>query len=64
MEWEVIDPYLQRAKIPGGWLVKAYEDVVHDREHAGMVPGWDFRIALCFVPDPDYAWLKEERDAE
>lgn len=56
MEWEQIDEYHRRAKIKGGWLVKAYEDVIHDTESQGRVPGWDWRIAMCFVPDSMHAW--------
>ena len=55
MKWEQIDNYHQRCKVPGGWIVKAFEDVVHLTERA-MEPGWDFRIALCFVPDPKHEW--------
>ncbi len=56
--WEIIDSFHQRAKVPGGWLVKAYEDVVQDRSESGqgLIPGWDFRISMCFVPDPYHDW--------
>jgi len=56
MEWEAIDAYHQRPRVHGGWLVKAYEEVLHARECAGLVPGWDWRIAMCFVPDPNHEW--------
>lgn len=58
IEWEDIDPFHKRAKIPGGWLVKAFEDVMHDRSDygQGMVGGWEWRIAMCFVPDPNHEW--------
>jgi hypothetical protein len=58
IKWEDIDPFLQRAKIPGGWLVKAFEDVMRYRSDGGqgMVAGWDWRIAMCFVPDPTHEW--------
>ena len=55
MNWEQIDDYHKRAKIKGGWLVKAYEDVVHDTDR-GRVPGWDWRVSMCFVPDPMHGW--------
>ncbi len=58
LEWEIIDGYHQRLKVPGGWILKATEDVIHDQGEygQGMVGGWDFRIAICFVPDTDHKW--------
>jgi len=56
MEWEQIDDYHQRCAVPGGWLVKAFEDVFHDCLDRGMQGGWDWRIAMCFVPDPEHVW--------
>jgi hypothetical protein len=54
LEWEYIDNWHKRAKIPGGWLVKAYEDIVQPSRE--FRTGWDWRIAMCFVPDPNYEW--------
>lgn len=45
-----------RAEVPGGWLVKVIENVVHDKERAGMTGGWDWRVAITFVPDPEHMW--------
>jgi hypothetical protein len=62
MKWEQIDDHHDRSKIFGGWLVKASTPVVHnmiDTGH-GMSDGWDWRIALCFVPDPNHEWTIEE----
>jgi len=56
LEWEEIDPYHWRAKVRGGWLVKAMEDVSHDLSDTGMRSGWDFRVAMAFVPDPEHLW--------
>ena len=62
MEWEEISQnlsfFLRRAKVPGGWLVVATEDVIHDQSAygRGMVGGWDWRVALTFVPDPNHEW--------
>ena len=58
MNWECIHKYgLEfRAKVQGGWIVKVLEPVVHMEEYNGMVDGWDFRVAITFVPDPDYLW--------
>jgi hypothetical protein len=58
-EVEQIDDNHQRAKVPGGWIVKAYEDVIHiTPEHDDYTrQGWDFRVAMCFVPDPKHEWV-------
>lgn len=56
IKWEDIDPFHKRAMIPGGWLVKAFEDVIEDRYGQGMKGGWQWRIAMCFVPDPTHEW--------
>lgn len=60
MNWEWIDNYHRRARVPGGWIVKAVEDVVHKTEFHGMRPGWDYRVAMCFVPDPNNEWSLPE----
>lgn len=57
MEWERIDINMYRARIPGGWLVKHEAPVIHDTSHLGMIDGWDERISICFVPDPDHTWI-------
>lgn len=55
-KFEQIDNYHQRAKVPGGWLVKAYEDVMHNHEQ-GNQNGLDWRVSMTFVPDPEHSWL-------
>ncbi len=59
MKWERIDDWHERVQIYGGWLVKAREAVVHDRSEngQGMIDGWDFRVAMCFIPDPNHEWI-------
>jgi hypothetical protein len=57
MEWEQISDYEQRAMVPGGWLVKSFTDVIHKTDDMGYQPGWDYRIAMAFVPDPDHEWI-------
>lgn len=60
MEWEHIDGHHQRAKVIGGWLVKAFEDVTHgDCGPYGNEKGsgWDWRVAMAFVPDPNHDWV-------
>lgn len=58
MEWEQVEPELQRVKVPGGWLVKAYTDVIHYTPDFNqvMTHGYDWRISICFVPDPNHEW--------
>ena len=72
LEWESIDNYHTRAKVFGGWLIKAYEDVSHNLPDQGLRNGWDLRIAMCFMPDPEHKWevetsemrkIKAEEDA-
>lgn len=62
MEWEQIDNSHQRAKVHGGWLVKAFESVTHNLcvDGRGMEDGWDWRVAMCFVPDPNHEWVIEK----
>ncbi len=56
-KFEEIDNYHQRAKVPGGWLVKVSEPVMHDTQHQGMSDGWDWRVAMTFVPDHKHEWV-------
>jgi hypothetical protein len=57
MEWEMIDGFHFRLKVLGGWVFKVMEDVVHHNESHGMIPGWDWRPAICFIPDPNHEWI-------
>lgn len=56
LDWEDIDTFHSRAKVPGGWILKA----VHEGR-AGFT-----LFAMVFVPDPEHKWVKEEKppDAE
>lgn len=57
MNWEQIDDYHKRAKVHGGWLVKTYEEVMHnDTEMQRMNSGYDWRVSMCFVPDINHEW--------
>ena len=56
LKWEEIDAYHQRATVFGGWILKASEEVIHNTDHSGMVGGWDYRIAMVFIPDPSHEW--------
>ena len=63
--FEKIDDYHQRAKVHGGWLVKAFEDVAHMEDgYRPSITGFDFRIAMAFVPDPDHSWTIEILEVE
>ena len=66
IKWEALDGYHFRMKVPGGWVFKVIEDVYEDRSAngQGMCAGWQFRIAICFIPDPNYIWLKEEEKVD
>ena len=58
MEWETIDGYHFRTKVPGGWLVKVIEDVFLFMDKDDNHPQTDFewRVAIAFVPDINHEW--------
>lgn len=62
LEWEQIDAYHRRAKVVGGWLVKAYEDIYtkSSRDGVGLTCGTNFRMSMCFVPDANYEWKLDD----
>lgn len=57
-EWEQLDDWNSRVRVIGGWLIKATEDVAHNlsAEARGIESGWDFRLAITFIPDPKHEW--------
>ena len=59
LKWENVDNNHQRAKIYGGWPVKTFKSVCHRTDYEGFQSGWGWRVALCFVPDPEYKWIFE-----
>ena len=66
INWEQIDNYTKRTRIPGiGWLVVHQEDVLTEF-HKSRERGYEWRPAMCFVPDPSRSWYvredKKERD--
>ena len=61
---EQIDNNHQRLKVFGGWLVKAYTPVVHMMPDQGFQEGWDWRIAMAFVPDPKHEWKIKKSNHE
>ncbi|MCP3681824.1 MAG: hypothetical protein GY861_03965 [bacterium] len=61
MQWEEIETNLERAKVPGGWLVRTYTDVFHlDNGMSSGGEGWDWRVAMTFVPDANHEWVISE----
>ena len=61
MIFEAIDSQHSRAKVYGGWLVKAFEDVAHDVTCPGFNPcNRDVRVAMAFVPDPKHRWKLDD----
>jgi hypothetical protein len=57
MEWEQIDEYHKRARIAGGWLVKAYEAIWEYNAPRGEYQDiGNFRVSMCFVPDENHEW--------
>jgi hypothetical protein len=60
LAWEKLDDdgFEWRASVPGGWLVRTMDKVVHFGD--GMRrEGNDWRPALCFLPDPGHEWRKQ-----
>lgn len=74
LEWEVLDDQtvepdkdmctinrVERARVPGGWLVRAYSATMSSVEAGhplgkGVGHGVGVGVGLTFVPDPAYAW--------
>jgi len=61
LDWEDIDDFHQRAKVPGGWLVKVHQDV-YVSLHEDMRPtdGYAWQTSMTFVPDLTHSWGEEE----
>lgn len=58
IEWEEVststrDERLQRATIPGGWLLKVLEDDFVPDSGGGH---HEYSVAVIFIPDPDHTW--------
>ena len=52
--WEEVESGLNRAAIPGGWLLRQYEQFYQARNEQ-----WEWQIvSLCFMPDPGHSWKK------
>ena len=66
-EFEDIDGEHSRAKVFGGWIVRSVEAVFHLREtetESEFVSGWDWRVAIAFVPDPGHEWNLKDNEEE
>lgn len=62
--WEEVETpshlgYMWRSRTPTGWLVRETQDVTHHIPDRGLDSGYDWRVSLTFVPDPDGLWLAE-----
>ena len=57
LEWETLENCIERAAVPGGWLVKATEEV-HMSFHEDQPPteGYEWTSSIAFVPDPSHEW--------
>ncbi len=54
--------YLYRAEVPGGWLVKAVDEIMQPPLPAGYPFGgreYDTVSSMTFLPDPEHAWSPE-----
>lgn len=61
LEWEPMDDDShERARVPGGWLVKTHQDVLVSL-HEDMQPsgGYAWQTSMTFVPDPAHIWGKD-----
>jgi len=65
MKWESIDNFHERAKVFGGWLVKAYTHIEH-ATYIGEQGYWardqsqEMQITMTFVPDVNHEWEIEK----
>lgn len=61
VKWELLNDgcagSLERTPVPGGWLVRQTDDVLHQFvDHRGLESGYAWHSSLCFVPDPTHSW--------
>ncbi len=57
MKWELIDEKtnMSRAPIRGGWLIREKCGILIEQDGNTVLSG-EYRVALCFVPDPMHGW--------
>jgi hypothetical protein len=61
IKWEDISapkggPCVKRARVHGGWLIVAIDDVYIDMGNE-MLTGYQWRSSLVFVPDQSAGWM-------
>lgn len=61
--WEKVDADIERTRTPGGWLVRQFNDVAHIGADLNnyVTTGYDWRVTLTYVPDPDGVWCAPRR---
>lgn len=67
--WENIPgvgSFVQRTRTPTGWLVREVLEVAHVGPDLNeyVTTGYDWRVAMVFVPDPDGLWLAAPKAEE
>jgi hypothetical protein len=50
---------LERSRTPTGWLVRETQEVVQPSAASPLDSGYQWRVSLTFVPDPEHVWLKQ-----
>lgn len=62
MEWEAIDPGLERSKTPFGWLVKHTDEAsTFFGEERGIDWNYEWRVSITFVFDPFHFWKPNKK---
>jgi hypothetical protein len=58
--WEVVESGLNRASVPGGWIVQQYS-----QRYDAKMERWDWvLVSGYFVPDSNHDWkIYTEKDA-
>lgn len=61
-KWEKVEDGMYRTRTPSGWLVRESSEVAHigNDKNEYITTGYDWRVSLTFVPDPDGLWLLED----
>lgn len=51
---------MERTRTPTGWLVRVINECAHlgVNQNEYVSTGYDWRVSITFVPDPDGVWLK------
>lgn len=53
--WEELEPGMQRAHTPEGWIVRGY-----DQRWSGRLDRYEWElVTVLHVSDPDHTWLAE-----